>query len=83
VIGVYGLSKNRYPVATRVRRLAKSFQKVAAVRWFGTEGSEVQILSPRPLFLFSFHDFRRFQLLSGRRLRHPCVGMMWEKFQNR
>lgn len=39
MIGVYGLSKNRYSVATRAQKVAKSFQKVAAVRRFGTEGS--------------------------------------------
>jgi hypothetical protein len=39
---------SRYPVATRIRRGAKSFGNPRGSTRFGTEGSEVQILSPRP-----------------------------------
>ena len=42
---------NRYPDATRVGNMAKSFGNLAEAVRFGTEGSEVQILSPRPIFL--------------------------------
>jgi len=40
---------DRYPGATRVIESAESFEKVVVVPRFGTEGSEVQILSPRPI----------------------------------
>lgn len=40
LIGGCGPPKNRYPVATRRRKFAKSFQKVAVASRFGTEGTE-------------------------------------------
>src|SRR5881397_37636 len=40
---------SRYPVATRVRKGATSLGNPRGSTRFGTEGSEVQILSPRPL----------------------------------
>ena len=40
---------NRYPDATRAQELAKSLENRDQVSGFGTEGSEVQILSPRPI----------------------------------
>jgi hypothetical protein len=56
-IGGCGVLKNRYPVATRVRKIAKPFERVTVVRRFGTEGLEVQILLPRPLSTVSFATF--------------------------
>src|SRR5438093_10681012 len=41
--------RNRYPVATRVQRTTKTFGNRRVSARFGTEGSEVQILSPRPI----------------------------------
>src|SRR5206468_2651557 len=41
---------SRYPVATRVRKDAKSFGNPRGSTRFGTEGSEIQILLPRPIF---------------------------------
>ncbi len=38
-----------YPVTTRGRKSSESFGNDRVALWFGTEGSEVQILSPRPL----------------------------------
>jgi hypothetical protein len=40
---------DRYPDATRLAETRKSFETSAEPGRFGTEGSEVQILSPRPL----------------------------------
>ena len=40
---------HRYPVATRVRRTSKTFGNRRVNTRFGTEGSEVRILSPRPI----------------------------------
>jgi hypothetical protein len=40
---------NRYPDATRGEVVAKLRLKFIVLTRFGTEGSEVQILSPRPL----------------------------------
>src|SRR5712691_2412181 len=48
---------SRYPVATRVRRGAKSLGNPRGSTRFGTEGSEVQILSPRPIPI----EFREIQ----------------------
>ena len=39
---------NRYPDATRAQEIAKSLRNRDQVSRFGTEGSEVRILSPRP-----------------------------------
>ena len=41
---------DRYPDATQVAETRKSFEVSTEPGRFGTEGSEVQILSPRPLF---------------------------------
>src|SRR5207244_1435226 len=41
--------RSRYPVATRVRKDAKSFGNPRGSTWFGTEGSVVRIHSPRPI----------------------------------
>jgi hypothetical protein len=40
---------DRYPDATRLAETRKSFETSAEPGRFGTEGSEVQILSPRPI----------------------------------
>jgi len=39
---------DRYPDATRLAETRKSFETSAEAGRFGTEGSEVRILSPRP-----------------------------------
>src|SRR6267142_6541663 len=41
---------DRYPDATRLAETRKSFETSAEAGRFGTEGSEVQILSPRPKY---------------------------------
>ena len=51
--------RNRYPVATRVQRTTKTFGNRRVNARFGTEGSEVQILSPRPLFVRKITEFSR------------------------
>ena len=38
-----------YPAVTRVQKDSESLGRVDLLVWFGTEGSEVQILSPRPI----------------------------------
>ena len=50
---------DRYPDATRLAETRKSFETSAEPVRFGTEGSEVQILSPRPIFLRKLTEFSR------------------------
>jgi hypothetical protein len=74
-IGGCGVLKNRYPVATRVRKIAKPFERVTVVRRFGTEGSEVQILSPRPILKKSSEIWR---VQSGSSLGFEARIGFWE-----
>ena len=51
------LSERKNGFLTPKRHQIKHLEFVIA--WFGTRGSEVQILSPRPIFLSLFQSFRR------------------------
>ncbi len=59
-----------YPVTTRGSKSSESFEDRDAARRFGTEGSEVQILSPRP----RFHQQNRRSIDGHRRLKAFFVG---------
>src|SRR4051812_24286048 len=71
-------AENRYPVATRVSNIKESFPNRHGDTRFGTEGSEVRILSPGPKYSINRPSIdrhgrlRAFFIETLRGLLHKC-----------